>query len=93
MNNTTQIKSANQLYRESGSILPFKQWIEREKAKGVFIPNINANEEMKNVVGDLGEEENGNKPNPLMRNIAVVVVIGVLGFFVYKTIKSKSNGG
>jgi hypothetical protein len=93
MNSTTEIKTANQLYKESGSTLPFKQWIEREKAKGIFIPNVNANEEMKNVVGDNGlDTTNENKPSPLMRNIAVVVVIGILGYFAYKTIKNKANG-
>ena len=34
-----QEKSANQLYRESGSSLPFKEWIQREKDKGIFIKN------------------------------------------------------
>lgn len=34
-----QDKSANQLYRESKSSLPFKEWIEREKNKGKFIKN------------------------------------------------------
>jgi len=33
------IKSANQLWKESNTSLSFKDWIEREKSKGVFIPN------------------------------------------------------
>lgn len=32
-------KTANQLYRESGSTLSFKEWIEREKAKGTEMIN------------------------------------------------------
>jgi len=32
-------KSANQLWRESNTTLTFKNWIEREKEKGQFIPN------------------------------------------------------
>jgi hypothetical protein len=32
-------KSANQLWRESGTTLSFKDWIEREKEKGNFILN------------------------------------------------------
>ena len=32
-------KSANQLWKESNTSLSFKEWIEREKSKGVFIPN------------------------------------------------------
>jgi hypothetical protein len=39
-------KSANQLWKESNSTLSFKDWLEREKNKGIFIPNrkfLNAN--------------------------------------------------
>jgi len=32
-------KSANQLWRESGTSLSFKDWIQREKDKGVEIKN------------------------------------------------------
>ena len=32
-------KSANQLWKESNTSLSFKDWLEREKDKGVFIPN------------------------------------------------------
>lgn len=32
-------KSANQLWKESNTSLSFKEWIEREKSKGIFIPN------------------------------------------------------
>ena len=32
-------KSANQLWKDSNTSLSFKDWIEREKSKGVFIPN------------------------------------------------------
>jgi hypothetical protein len=32
-------KSANQLWKDSNTSLSFKEWIEREKSKGVFIPN------------------------------------------------------
>jgi hypothetical protein len=37
MDNLT--KSANQLWRESGTSLSFKDWLDREKDKGKFIPN------------------------------------------------------
>lgn len=33
------VKSANQLWKESNTSLSFKDWIEREKSKGIFIPN------------------------------------------------------
>ena len=32
-------KSANQLWKESNTTLSFKDWLEREKDKGIFIPN------------------------------------------------------
>jgi hypothetical protein len=32
-------KSANQLWKESNTTLSFKDWLEREKEKGKFIPN------------------------------------------------------
>lgn len=38
MDNFTD-KSANKIWRESGSSLCFKDWLEREKKKEVFIPN------------------------------------------------------
>jgi len=89
MDNTTEIKSANQLYRESGSTLPFKQWIEREKAKGIFIPNVEAQNEMMNVIGSDTTTE--DKPNHLMRNLAVLAAIGVLSYLAYRTIKNKNQ--
>lgn len=32
-------KGANQLWKESNTTLSFKDWLEREKDKGIFIPN------------------------------------------------------
>jgi hypothetical protein len=32
-------KSANKLWKESNTSLSFKDWLEREKSKGIFIPN------------------------------------------------------
>jgi hypothetical protein len=34
-----QQQSANQIWKESGTTLSFSEWLEREKAKGSFIPN------------------------------------------------------
>lgn len=36
---TTEEKGANQLWKESGTTLGFRDWLEREKAKGSYIPN------------------------------------------------------
>jgi hypothetical protein len=32
-------KSANQIWKESGTTLSFRDWLEREKEKGSYIPN------------------------------------------------------
>lgn len=86
-------KSANQLYKESGTTLSFKQWIEREKAKGVHIPNIEANAAMMNAIGaeETTKENEPDKTKILLRNLAFVAVIVVLGVVVVKTIKAKKN--
>jgi hypothetical protein len=39
MENIDLGKSANQLWKESGSTLSFKGWLQREKDKGRFLPN------------------------------------------------------
>lgn len=49
--------SANKLYKQSGSTLPFKDWLEREKAKGKFIPNVEAMEEFYNADGQENSDE------------------------------------
>jgi len=86
-------KSANQLYKESGTNLSFKEWIEREKNKGVNIPNVEANAEMMNM---LGSEENTDsskdKQKILIRNVVFVAVLGTLAFFAYKAIIKNKNG-
>jgi hypothetical protein len=46
-------KSANQLWRESGTSLSFKDWIQREKDKGVQIKN----KLLENVVGSMQETD------------------------------------
>lgn len=86
-------KSANQLYRESGTTLSFKQWIEREKAKGVQIPNVEANAAMMNAIGaeETTKENEPDKTKILIRNVAFVAVIIVLGIVAVKTIKAKKN--
>jgi hypothetical protein len=46
-------KSANQLWRESGTSLSFKDWIQREKDKGVQIKN----KLLENVVSSIQETD------------------------------------
>jgi hypothetical protein len=85
-------KSANQLYRESGSTLSFKEWIEREKSKGVHIPNVEANAEMMNMMG--GEQQTDSSKDRqkiIIRNVAFILALGTLAFFAYKTITKSKN--
>lgn len=84
------MKSANQLYKESGTTLSFKDWIEREKSKGIHIPNVEANNEMLNLLGDeKTEEPKSNKY--LVRNILFVVGALALAYTGYRYIKSKNT--
>ena len=80
--------SANKIYQMSGSSLPFKEWIAREKAKGNFIPNAAAMETFANADGesDCGCEEE-DKKSPMFKNLVIVAVIGVLAYSIYKFTK------
>jgi hypothetical protein len=92
MNDTTQ-KSANQLYKESGSQLSFREWIEREKAKGSQIPNVAANAEMESMIR---AEQQTTKKEPdnkqiILRNVAAASILAILTFFVVGSIINKKN--
>lgn len=77
--------SANKLYQESGTSLSFKEWLEREKAKGNFIPNANALEQFNSVDGanDTPKAEKADN-SVLIRNVAIVGVVLVIGYFILK---------
>lgn len=89
--------SANQLYRESGSTLPFREWIEREKSKGVFIPNVKAQEEFNNADGGDEVEETQQVKNKLEvgsiigKNLLFVGVLVIGGLLIYKMYKKSAN--
>jgi hypothetical protein len=89
--------SANRLWKESGSNLPFKDWLEREKAKGEFIPNIQAQEEFNNADGD--DEPQAPQGNPLKgkletgsiigKNLLIIGALAIGVYFIYKTYYKK----
>lgn len=61
-------KSANQLWKESNTTLTFKDWLEREKEKGQFIPNkkfISANGVDTNEIDKVLEEANAKAVDTL----------------------------
>tara|TARA_Y100000114_G_C11762524_1_gene330722 strand:+ start:3628 stop:3900 length:273 start_codon:yes stop_codon:yes gene_type:complete len=85
------LKSANQRYKESGSTLPFTQWLNREKAKGVIIPQKGITDKIENEVGDKlknpVQEKDKNKVFGLDKNIlllSAVIILGAVAYRVYK---------
>jgi ABC-type phosphate transport system substrate-binding protein len=83
------MKSANQLYKESGTTLSFRDWIEREKSKGIHIPNVEANNEMLNLLGNEKNEEPKSN-NKLVRNVLFVVGAVALAYVGYRYVKNKN---
>ncbi len=83
------MKSANQLYKESGTTLSFRDWIEREKSKGIHIPNVEANNEMLNLLGNEKNEEPKSN-NKLVRNVLFVVSAVALAYVGYRYVKNKN---
>ena len=86
--------SANKLYKQSGSTLPFKDWLEREKAKGKFIPNVEAMEEFYNADGteqtpaETTEIKKADVDKAQMTSkILRVGLIVLLGYVIYKNYK------
>ena len=81
--------SANKVYRESGSSLPFKDWLEREKNKGSFIPNAQALKEFENFDGAENPSEITNEfaKDSTMNTIVIVAVVGIVLFGIYKFTK------
>jgi len=90
-----QLKSANQLYRESGSSLPFKDWLAREKNKGTFMYANGLQSKINEVIAaNVQEQSQGKEPNKLPDNkifglnkYAVItlglVVVAAIGYSIY----------
>jgi hypothetical protein len=88
-------KSANQLWRESGTSLPFKDWIQREKDKGVEIKNAKLSdileEELMLNASGLEEENSATPPKKsLLPTWSIYVGVGVLALAIgYKIYQNK----
>lgn len=81
-------KTANQLYKESGSQLPFSEWIEEQKLKGIFIKNDTLNNIVKSVM-DEPSTSSVNKPTQktflgLSKPILIVSTLVVVSAVIYK---------
>lgn len=91
-------KSANQLWKESGTTLSFKNWIEREKQKGMLIPNKLINDSIASIKASVGIIDNDNQSLPLAKTnsntvlglnkwvliSSVLVIAGAIGYNIYK---------
>ena len=92
-------KSANKRWRESGTSLSFKEWIEREnkkKEQGIdsFIKNTENSvfEEVSNDVPQYTRATGNEKTNFLGLNRTILVVstlliVSATGFYLYKKYK------
>lgn len=88
------MKSANKLWKESGTTLSFKEWIEREKKK------FNSNEVSANALlgvdGSLSISNNNNAPlpktvfgiNKTVLIISGILIVSAIGFYMYKKTKN-----
>lgn len=97
-------KSANQIWKESGSTLSFKDWLQREKDKGRFLPNKTLSE-FNSIEGDVATlnvnadviTEKKSKSKVVSKNyyfdvakIAVIVAVGfIIGGFAFNYYKKK----
>jgi hypothetical protein len=86
--------SANQRYRQSGTSLSFAEWIEREKAKDVVIPQkgitdvyMNAVKEIETKVED--KPEGGNTVVGLNKNILILSGLIILGAITYNYFRGR----
>ena len=85
--------SANAMYKQSGSTLSFKDWLEREKSKGKFIPNIQAQMEFENADGSKTAKEDIQGAGQLQigsiigKNLLITLAIVAGGLLVYRYYK------
>ena len=91
-------KSANQLWKESGTTLSFKDWIQREKEKGMLIPNKLVNDSIALIKSNVGIKDSDNSTvslekessktilglNKLAIISSILIIGGALAYNFYK---------
>jgi len=77
-NKNNLMKSLNQLYKESGSELPFKEWVEQQKEQGV----IDETPPME-IIG-LSKPKQVSTSNLMFIGLGVVLVAGAIFYFTRK---------
>jgi len=73
------MKSANQMYKESGSDLPFKEWLQNQQKRGTL-----ADHQEKKFNADGTEVTVAGIDVKLL---LLVAAVGVLGIYIYKSRK------
>jgi len=90
--------SANQLWKNSKSNLPFKDWINREKAKGEIIPQSGVNNAIEQEILDKVSQkeiiDDKSVPNKklilgLNPNVLIISALVVLSALTYKYYQKK----
>lgn len=71
--------TANQKYKQSGSTLPFKQWLKEQQRLGLM-----ESHESQSFYADGTETTVGGVST---RTVLLVLLVGVAGFYLYKTYK------
>jgi hypothetical protein len=93
-------KSANQIWKESGTTLSFADWIQREKEKGNFLPNKMVSDITESIKDSLGIGTPSNTAlitNPstsgkvvgLSKWVLVGSLVVITGAVVYSMVKKK----
>ena len=83
--------SANQQYKLSGSVLPFKDWINREKEKGEVIPKSGVTDVIQDAIEtdmiNKQEKEESNKSKTILglsKPILMLSALVIVGAVAYK---------
>ena len=97
-------KSANQIWKESGTTLSFADWIQREKEKGNFLPNKMVSDITQNITDavkdSLGVGSSSNtslntnsstsgKVVGLSKWVLVGSIVVITGAVIYSVVKKK----
>lgn len=91
-------KSANQLWKESGTTLSFKDWIQREKEKGMLIPNKLVNDSIALIKSSVGIKDSDTSNVSLQQSnsktvlglnkwaiiSSILIIGGAIGYTIYK---------
>jgi hypothetical protein len=87
------LKSANQLYNESGSSLPFKQWIEEQKSKGNFIFNSKLQDKISSILNSEKEPVVAKGQNAVGLDRRYLILAGVIvgGALLYQFVIKKAK--